>query len=168
MKTKTINVYQFSELDEQAKERARQWFRAGSDYSCEWEYIQEDAKNVGLIIERLDQYHANKGRFERFAEDTAERILKEHGESGETHKTAKVFLSGIKALKRDEDGELYLQEQDKAAALETEFLHDLLEDYRIMLEKEIEYQNSDEQVDENIVANEYEFTADGRLFKGGN
>jgi hypothetical protein len=32
------------------------------------------------------------------------------------------------------------------------------------LEKEYEYQNSDEVVDENIVANEYTFTADGERF----
>lgn len=68
----------------------------------------------------------------------------------------------MKTLKRDEDGELYLQSQDEAEKLEEEFLDSILEDYRIMLEKEIEYQESEEQVAEMMEANEYEFDENGK------
>jgi hypothetical protein len=68
----------------------------------------------------------------------------------------------LKTLKRDEDGELYLQSQDEAEKLEEEFLDSILEDYRIMLEKEIEYQESEEQVAEMMEANEYEFDENGK------
>lgn len=47
MKTKTITVYEFDELDERAKERARDWYREGAlDYEW-WEYTYEDAKTIG-------------------------------------------------------------------------------------------------------------------------
>lgn len=157
-----VKLYQFDELTERAKEQARDWYREGEDGSFAWENIQEDAKNIGLIIESLDQHRANRGHFERFAENTAERISKEHGETCDTYKTAKVFLDALKALPRDEDGELSLYDQDKAEDLEKEFLHDLLEDYRIILEKDIEYQYSNEHIDETILANEYEFTENGK------
>lgn len=156
-----VKLYQFNELSKTAKEKARQWFREGYDGSFEWEYIQQDAKNVGLIIKSLDQHRANKGHFERLAENTAERILTEHGEVCNTYRTAKTFLDSLKALPRDEEGELSLYDQDKAEILEEEFLHGLLEDYRIMLDSNIEYANSDECVDENILANEYEFIENG-------
>lgn len=162
MRIKEIKLYKFNELtDERAKEKARDWFREGFDGSSAWEFIQEDAKNVGLIIESLDQHRANRGHFERFAENTAERILKDHGMSCATYDDAKIYLDALKALPRDEEGELSLYDQDKAEELEKDFLQALLEDFRVLLEQDIEYQNEDEQVDEAIIANEYEFTEDG-------
>lgn len=162
MREITVKLYQFEELTETAKEKARQWFREGNDGSFEWENVQEDAKGIGLIIESLDQHRANRGHFERFAEDTAKRITEEHGATCETYKDAKIYLDALKALPRDEDGELSLYDQDKAEEFEKGFLHDLLEDYRVMFESDIEFNNSDEIVDENIIANEYEFTEDGK------
>ncbi len=156
-----VKIYKLDELSDRAKEKARNWYRQGYDDQFAWESTKEDAKNVGLIIESLDQHRTNKGHFERFAENTAERILKDHGDVCETYKTAKTFLEELRALPKDEDGDLSLYDQDRAEKLEEEFLHDLLEEYRIMLEREIEYQNEDERVDENIRCNEYEFTEDG-------
>jgi hypothetical protein len=45
-----------------------------------------------------------------------------------------------------------------------EFLCDLLEDYRIILSKEYNYQTSEETIKETIEANDYEFTAEGKLY----
>lgn len=161
MRTISVNLYQYKELTDEAKKKARDWFRNGWDNYFVWENIDEDAKTVGLVIQELSPYRSNKGRFERYAEDTAKRILENHGTACETYKDAQAFLKGLEELKRDEDGELYIQEQDKAEELEKGFLHSLLEDYRIMLEHEEEYQNSDDVVAENIIANEYEFTEEG-------
>ncbi len=47
---------------------------------------------------------------------------------------------------------------------EDEFLKELLEDYRIILQKEYEYQTSEEAIIGTIEANEYEFTQDGKMF----
>lgn len=154
MREITVKLFKFDELTDKAKEKARIWFREGNDGQFEWENIQEDAKAIGLEIQMLDQHRANQGRLLWDALEVAEEIIKEHGKDCETHKTALRYL---KQLKKENDENLSY-EREKT---ETEFLHDLLEDYRIILDKEYEYQNSDEVIDETIMVNKYEFTEDG-------
>jgi hypothetical protein len=50
MKTKTIDVYSFEDLDESAKENAREWFRTGALGYDWWEFIFEDVKTIGKIL----------------------------------------------------------------------------------------------------------------------
>lgn len=55
--TSTHTVYTFDELDERAKERARDWFRQGAfDYEW-WDGVYEDAKTclalAGFTVERI-------------------------------------------------------------------------------------------------------------------
>lgn len=168
MREITVKLFKFDELDDKAKERARDWFRQGNDGSFEWENVKEDAKSVGIEIVSLWDHHPNGGRFMAGALETAHKIKKEHGESCETFKTTAAFLERRDALvdsaDKDENGDMAEEHilADALDELESEYLHDLLEDYRIMLAKENEYANSDETVDENIRCNEYEFTEDGK------
>lgn len=151
MREITVKLYQFDELDERAKERARDWYRNddGMESQYAWEYVIEDAANIGLEIYALDR--CNKGRFLENGRDCARRILKDHGDTCETYKTARQFIDGLEA-----------QDEDTIEQIEKDFLYSLLEDYRIMLEKETEYRYSAEVVDETIRANEYEFTEEGK------
>lgn len=155
MRTIQIKLYKYDELSEKAQSEARDWWRAGYDGLNEWEYAREDAERIGLEINSLDRHRANAGRFKWDALEVAEAIMKEHGKECETYKTALRYLP---QLKKENDENL----SDERANTEAEFLNDLLEDYRVILEKDIEYQNSDEVVADNIRANEYEFTEDGR------
>lgn len=167
MRQKIVNLYQFDELNDKAKEKARDWFRERIDGSYAWESTVEDAVHVGLIIETLSQHQANKGRFMESAEETAHEIEKNHGTSCETYKTASGYLKARDALidnaEKYENGDFVDQYQlDKELdRLDSELLASLLEDYRILLEKQVEYEYSEESVDENIMDNEYEFTEDG-------
>lgn len=169
MRTKTITLYQYSELSDKAKEKARDWYRQGSDDDqFAWEQTQNDAKDIGLEILTLDQHRANEGRFIESALECAEKIVKNHGDTCETCKTAKMFIDErdeiVSEAPRNDDNSDFKDESqldDDLEELEKEFLQSLLEDYRIMLDKEIEYQNSDECVSESIKSNEYEFTEDG-------
>lgn len=157
-----VKLYKFEELTEKAKEKARDWFRSGFDGQFEFDTILEDAKEVGLKILELRPTGIqgnNRGEFITTARECAEKIVKNHGESCETYKTAAAYLKDISTLEVDEDGEFV--NEDEADELTKEFKYSLLEDYRVTFEKEEEYQNSDEVVDENIIANEYEFTDDG-------
>ncbi len=170
MKTKTIKLYQFDELSESAKEKARDWFRQSIDADFWSECILEDAKNIGLEIKEfdLDRRSYVKAVFLRGAEETAHKIEKEHGDTCETYKTAISYLEErdqrVNSAPKDTDGELedIGALEDQLDALDVEFLHSLEEDYRIILTKEMEYQYSDESVDENIRINEYDFTETGK------
>lgn len=162
-------VYQFDELDEKAKEKARDWFRQGIEMEFWADNVLEDAKRIGLEIKAFDLDRGSyvEGTFTASAEETAYKIEKEHGDTCETYKDAISYLEErdqvIRDAERDENGEFkdtYALDQ-ALDELDAEFLKTLCEDYRIMLTQEMEYQYSDECVDENIRANEYEFTDDG-------
>lgn len=161
-------VYKFEELSDRAKERARDWYRQGAlDYEW-WDSVYEDAKRIGLKITGFDVSRGAdaEGKFEDTAVDVANAILKEHGKETETYKDARDFLKDWEKKEKayydaDEDNEDF-EGSEEGEELEKEFLNTLLQDYAQILQKEEEYLMSNEVVDESIIANEYEFSEDGR------
>lgn len=163
MKTIRTKVYQFSELSDSAKQEAINWYLNYADQSFPYDDTVEDAEQIGLNITCLNDYRPNKGTFENSAAETAEAIVLNHGEHCETYKTAKSFLNALEALTGSKE-DIADVDSDKIEELEDEFLQSMLEDYRIMYNANVEYQQSDKYAIENIEANEYDFTADGKRF----
>jgi len=86
-------VMTFDELDESAKETAREWYREGIGYDEWWDCIYMDAENIGVRIENFDTYRREIGG--QFVEDatwTAHKIIDEHGNMCETYKTSEEFF----------------------------------------------------------------------------
>jgi len=167
MRTHTITTYEFDELSREAQKHAidKLWdINVAYDW---WDYIYEDAENVGIKIH--ESYPDCKGEFTKSARYTANKILQDHGKTCETYQTAKVFLDTLdrfmETADKDEYGELYLSDEQQVEEMELEFLRSILEDYRILLQKDYDYQTSDEAIIETIQANEYEFTKNGELFR---
>lgn len=171
--TTTRTLHTFDELSDEAKEKALQEYRDINFFYDWWDFIYEDSERVGLKIDGFDldrRRHAT-GKFIESAFECASKIIKEHGETCETYKTAKAFLSdwyelvikhsdGINTDEVSEDNEY---EFDKDAdELESDFLKSILEDFSIILQNEYEYLYSDKAVREAIEANEYEFTEEGK------
>lgn len=50
MRTATIEIYQFNELSDDAKETARAWYRDGIQYDEWWDFTFECAKEIGKLI----------------------------------------------------------------------------------------------------------------------
>lgn len=177
MKTITINLYSFDELNEKAKEKA---ISNLSDINVShdwWDCTYMDAENIGLKITSfdLDRNRGAKGKFLTSGCEVAEKIMSEHGETCETFKTAEQFLSdwanlvikysdGITCDKVAEGNEYDFD--NEANDLEEEFLNSLLEDYSIILQKESEYLQSEAAIIETIEANGYTFEEDGTLNNG--
>lgn len=160
MRIKKTKVYPFDELSNDAKEKVIEEFRySNADYDW-WESVFDDAAQVGLNITEfeLDRGAYCQGEFIEFAEDTARKILHDHGACCPTHETATDYIAAYDKL--DGNATEYENQQKE---LDIEFLHDILEDYRIILQKEYEYLLSDTSIIEMIECNEYEFTADGQL-----
>lgn len=172
MKTIKTKVYEFDELQDTAKEKARDWYREGAFNHDWWEHIYEDAATAGLRLKSfdLDRNRPATGEFIAGALECAHKIVDNHGEDCETRKTAEAFLKErdglVDAAPRDEDGEFESEHglDEKLDACEAEFMKSILEDYSIILQKESEYMVSNEVVDENIKANEYTFTESGKRF----
>lgn len=155
IKRTETKVYPFDELSDGSKEKAVAELQEINFSYDWWENVFEDAKNVGIMIGEFDIERGNycRGTIDD-AIDTARAILKEHGDSCETWQTAKDFHDTVA-----KDGEETADFKD----LCEEFTYSILEDYRILLQKEYEYLVSEETIIETIKANEYEFTEDGKL-----
>lgn len=215
MKTIQINIFQFGELSESAKEKAREWYRRGSESDPHFaESVYEDAAQIaevmGLDIRqrraklmgggfrmepsifyrgfcsqgdgacfegtwRAD--NVKVGGVKCYAPQDAElhRIAKEFEE------VAAAFPTGYFSVKHsghyyhenctDFSFELCAGEGDdqgpsEDAIIEAEdALEEAAKDFMRWIYKALEaaydWDNADAQVDENIIANEYEFTEEG-------
>lgn len=225
-KQKITTVYQFDELSDKAKERARDWYREGTCDDTYWrrlecESVIDDAATVagflGLDINQTD-YKTMGGEtkyeptvyFSGFwsqgdgaccegtwrASDVKPDKLKEYApQDEELHRIvdglaeiAKEYPDGYFSVKHrghyshsgctsfdvelpnEEEEELEYdspewktlqvklgEDEDTLIQLARDFMDWIYK----QLEKEWDYQNSDEQVDEAIKANEYEFLENG-------
>jgi hypothetical protein len=175
MKTKTINLYSFNELSEQAQQKAIENLYDINVTHEWWDFTYEDAENIGLKITEFDldrNRHANGEFIFDVPVDVANAIKNNHGEQCETYKTAIKFIAewdnlvathsdGIETDRVCEDKEYDFD--NAATGLEQDFLKALLEDYSLLLQKEYEYLTSKEAIIETINANEYTFTESGKL-----
>jgi plasmid maintenance system killer protein len=173
MRTIQTTLYKFNELSEAAQKKAITEFYSINIEHDWFDFIFEDAKNIGLKINEFDNDRGYcKGKLLHSLTEVCDLIITNHGESCETHKTAKSYLKewdklvaehsdGIQKDKVCEDKEY---EFDKLAdELDKQFRLSLCEDYRIILQHEYEYQTSDAAIKETIIANDYEFTIEGNF-----
>jgi len=155
-------VYQFDELSEKAKEKAREWYLDGGlDYEW-WDGVCEDAARVGLAIKGFDIDRGNscKGDLTTSPLESIEKILADHGKDCDTYKLAMLYKPQFEAIRRKEEAseDDFSGEWDE---LESEYTYALREEYLSMLRKEYEYLTSNACVDDTIRANEYEFLETG-------
>lgn len=163
---KTVNLYKFHELDKQAKEKARDWYREGAlDYDW-WDFIYEDAATIGLKIDGfdIDRSRPVDGSLTVTGLESCKLILANHGESCDTYKLALEHIDRFQTLEdrlaAHEDGD---EAESRIEDLEEEFLYALREKYASMIQNECEYLLSDESVDERIKLNEYTFSESGKI-----
>lgn len=160
MKTKTINVYKYSELNDKAKEKARAWFLEGNDIQFGWDCMKDDAKNVGIELTEYDYRRTMKGELTLDFTQVMANILKEHGEQCETWKTAKEYQEKYTAVKQKPENDDEIDAE--LETLEEEFLNAILEDYRVLMDQDVDYRETEEYIAEMMEANEYEFDENGR------
>lgn len=179
MRVETVykNVYTLDEVREKAIEK--QW-DINVDYDW-WDDVYADAAEIGLKITGFDlgRGHEITGDFIETAWNVANSIIKNHGDQCETYQTAKRYTDATEAARafitRVDNSRYALTNKnavyDKYRACEEgledaahEFLHDLLEDYLVILDKEYEYLTSSEAIEETLRANEYEFNEDGTIY----
>lgn len=173
MRIKETKVYPFGELSDDAKEKAVENLYDINVFHDWWDSIYDDAETVKLKLTEFDIGRGSycRGEFIEYAKDTADAIIGNHGENCETRQTAEEFIvESVKLymtypVKLDDDGDdenEYDRDKEQETA-DAEFLRLILEDYRIILQKEYEYLTSEDTIIETIKANEYEFTEDGKL-----
>jgi hypothetical protein len=170
MRTITTDVYTFDELSEEAKQKAIEWYaNLGLDWDW-YQFIYDDAKEVGITIQGFDLDRGNMCNISiDYIDDTCTKILKNHGEQTETYKAVINYREQYNALvKKYSNGTDKVTEENEydfdneADELEREFTQELSECYLSLLRQEYEYRDSEDCIIENILANEYEFTKEGK------
>jgi len=200
-------VYQFDELSDEAKEKAREWYRQGNCDDSFWsECTIDDAKEIGKLlgmdidniyfsgfwsqgdgacfegtwrasdvkVDKLKEYAPQDKELHRIVDGLAE-IAKEYPDGDfkvrhrghYSHSGCTAFDVELPNTQEDEleydSPEFKLlqvklgEDEDTLIELARDFMNWI---YR-QLEKEWDYQNSDEQVEESIRCNAYEFLETG-------
>jgi hypothetical protein len=153
MRTIKFKVYTFDELVVDAQQNA---IEDNSDINVDynwWNTTYDDAEDVGLKLTGFDlerNKHAS-GNFITNAKDCAEKIIGKHGNECDTYLVAQAYLSKTDIEDEDEHDE--------------RFLRNILWAYANMLEKECEYLQTENAIRETLIANSYEFTKDGKMYK---
>jgi len=169
VKVTETTVYKFAELPPDIQQKALERLSYISVDFDWWDYVDEDAANIGLKITEFDiDRRSIDGHFTLSAEEVAANIISQHGEIYETHKTARAFLDShdpIYGDYMDEASKNYESPalEQKLIALESEFLESLLGDYLKMLQDEYDYRTSREAIIDTIDAHEYEFDINGEI-----
>lgn len=166
--TKT-KVYKFADLPDNIQDKAIDNL-ADINVSFEWwDSIYDDAANVGIKITsfNLDRGSYCRGDFLESAEDVAHLIQEQHGTYSDTFKTSVQYIKGLYRIKHDipldENGETTHEFEGAKEAIDRQFFRNILEDYRVLLQKEYEYLTSREAIIETIEANGYEFNEHGKI-----
>jgi hypothetical protein len=190
MRTIETTVFNFDELSAKAQQKAiEKLYDLNVDYSW-WESTYDDAENIDLKINGFDLDRGSYVEldFKYSAKDTAQEILKNHGEMCETYILATEFIKRYEIAEalqsifneQYENVPMYFEELSEQLAEEhlltssekyeeemeelcAEFKKDLEHEYLKMLRDEYEYLTSEEAIKETIEANSYEFDEDGDL-----
>lgn len=204
MRQVTTSVYQFDELSDTAKERARAWWRDNLETHDYADSVIEDAVRMGEILGITIDTHAVKliggstrqdpsvwwsgfssqgdgasfdGRY-AYHKGSVAAIAKEapmsDGKGGQQNADLNQIAADLYAIQRSHFYQVnarikadslghYGDEEahDDTANAVMECMRDFASWVYRGLELEYEYQSADEQVDETIRVNEYEFDEDG-------
>jgi len=171
MKTIQLKLYHFDGLSEQGKTKA---IADNADFNVSynwWDMVYEDAHNIGLKIIGfdLDRAHYCNAEYIKDAIYTAKQIITDHGEQTDTYRIATDFQKSrdliVNTGTKDEKAEFeQADELDEAlTGCEESFLKSLALAYLRILDNEYDYLTSDEAIAEALTANDYWFTADGKI-----
>lgn len=160
MQELTITLYNFDELNDDAKEKARKWWRDGLDYPW-WE---ESLGSIRAFVEHFGAKVLDYSLGDGSGRDYIRTNLDGHNLRGLklTHVNKNYMPTGYyldatlwgdfyKEFKRSGDAK-YAFDQALEAAISD-------------INRNIEYQSSDECVDECLAINGYQFTAEGKVWR---
>jgi hypothetical protein len=178
--TRTVTLYEFDELSEEAQEAALcSLYNTNVDHDW-WDCTLADAHAIGLTIKEFDiDRKTIKGELYEYPLDVFKLIRENHGVRCDTLETAtayhkqyiRAFVEWYGAQSRrctpqswkPKDWLEQFKWEDEAKEVEADFVKALLEDYLVMLRDEYEHLTSRVEVVECIKANGYLFNELGKI-----
>lgn len=149
---RTINVYKFEELSEEAKSAA---IRKNRDINVEddwWQCTYETMNECGIAVNSFDLYRRDINITIEDSERTAKYIVETFGEHSSLSKISKTFLDKLS------EGPF---EDDVLEDIEERFRRSISNEMYMWLHDEYEHLRGDEAIAETLEINEYEFLENG-------
>lgn len=188
MRTEIVGIYSYDELSDDAKEKAREYFRH-NDYEYAWTDEWNDSINAFCKVMPVERGDYQIGAFYPsyqhcvFTDDDAAELygvraykwLLNNGYNGAFNKYTGEFETAQKIIEGTcpltgycGDCDLFypiaeFMKKPGNRAL-SELFQDCFDSWLKAYQSDLEYQNSDEYIEESIIANEYEFTKDGKFY----
>lgn len=159
MRTEEVVVYQFAELPDGAKERAREWFREGNDYPWWRESlasIEAFCDEFGVKIKDYSVSLCRHSYMDTNADNSHFRGRKLKILNREYNPTGYCLDCTLWETYHD----TWKETGDPLRAFNTAIDEAIKE-----IVRDMEYQDSEEAVDEMLIVNEYEFDEDGRRWR---
>jgi hypothetical protein len=192
MTTKTVNLYQFAELSDEAKEKAREWFRRSNDDDDDWEYMKDDFTEMMAVFgfDVHDTYYSGFWSQGDGASFTGSWYYKAGWRKAflSAYPTESKYLGYMDAIAQAAKDNFYqvsasishrghyqhsgcmsidVRTDKEKFAGDTE--DTIMDNFRYIadtfynaLESAYDWRNADEQVDESIIMNAYTFTIEGK------
>ncbi len=194
MRTEEVNIFKFSELSETAKDKAREWYRNTSVNDEWWDCVYDDAKTIAALMGfDIDKIYfsgfwsqGDGACFDasfKYAKGCVKAVKSHAPMDAELHVIAKEWHriqsvnfykvtgtvkqsghyqhSGCTSFDIERDGQWASDDLESDVK---DCVRSFMDWIYCELEKEYENENSNESVDSNILANEYEFTEDGEIY----
>ena len=161
-----IKAFQFEELDSQTKEKVIENNRTINVDIDFWnqDKLYNYKHEMDIKVNKFDIYRREINITIEDSFETAQGIVNFFGKESSIVKTAKIFLKDrISVYKSYEDDGYELDIQ--LEYLEEEFRKEIADEILSMLTSQYEYEISDDAIKETIIANEYEFTEEGKLIQ---
>ena len=173
MRTETIEIFRFDELSDAAKERARAWYRESDcwHWSDEWwDSAVEFSKIAPICVRSINWENADPDMIwseeSELSELSGVRAWKWLHNNGWFDLAARNVMGGCTLTGYCGDCDFFdpIQKyaRDPMGVPELgELFRDCVFSWAFAARRDMEWCFSDESVDENIIANEYEFDARG-------
>ncbi len=172
----TKKSFTFTELPSTAQKKAVEDLRnVNVDFGW-FEFIYDDAKDIGLTITSFHLYYNNiKGKLTKTLLDSCKKIRIQQDKNRDLCKTAekynKKYIAAFRKwlAKQHTDNYTELEMLDvfsiskTAENIETEYKQAILGNFLLRLKREYEHQTSDASVIKTINTENYTFSEDGSL-----
>lgn len=158
MRTENVTLYKFDELNDTTKDKAREWYRQNLDYP----WFDESMNSINAFCDEfgvsIKDYSIGAfchSYIETDAENSNFRGLKLKNVRRDNMPTGYCFDCTLWQTFYDE----FKRTGDALYAF-----NDAIDNARREIVADIEYQYTDESVDEMLTINEYEFTENGSIY----
>ncbi len=153
-----IEVYSFDELDDEAKERAREWWRNGLEYP----WARESFDSIRAFVEHFGAEMRDGNIGERGRDYIKTDITQDHFRGRKLKDYSPDYMPTGYCLDSSLWGTFHAEW--KATGDPMYAFEQALETALCDIASDVEYQYTDEAVDECLQINSYRFTKDGRLY----